>query len=80
MIFTRRSIPRSIAGFTYVFTPRDILRSLFSSFEMDFPTVLEDPINITTVLQPNDIFPSGLNADDIALAGRLITLWVANGY
>ncbi|KAJ7929139.1 hypothetical protein B0H13DRAFT_2248169 [Mycena leptocephala] len=73
-------IPRSIAGFTYVFTPRDILRSLFSSFEMDFPTVLEDPINITTVLQPNDIFPSGLNADDIALAALFFDNGVAHSF
>ncbi|KAF7330818.1 hypothetical protein MVEN_02421000 [Mycena venus] len=73
-------IPRSAAGFTYLFTPRDILRSLFSSFEMDFPSVLEAPLNLTTTMQPNDTFPSGLNASDIALAALFFDNGVAHSF
>ncbi|KAJ7895968.1 hypothetical protein B0H14DRAFT_3081123 [Mycena olivaceomarginata] len=73
-------IPRSVAGFTYVFTPRDILRDLFSAFEMDFPSALETPLNLTTVMRGNDTFPSGLNANDIALAALFFDNGVAHSF
>ncbi|KAJ6567347.1 hypothetical protein DFH09DRAFT_457648 [Mycena vulgaris] len=73
-------LPRSATGFTYVFTPRDMLRSLFSSFGIDFPLVLETPINTTTALQTNDSLPSSLNANDLALAAMFYDNGVAHSF
>ncbi|KAJ6543867.1 hypothetical protein B0H19DRAFT_1168706 [Mycena capillaripes] len=73
-------LPRSAAGLTYVFTPRDMLRSLFSSFEMDFPSILEDPLNTTALMQSNDVFPSGLNANDMALGAFFFDNGVAHSF
>ncbi|KAJ7047805.1 hypothetical protein C8F04DRAFT_1060170 [Mycena alexandri] len=73
-------IPRSSASFTYVFTPRDILQQLFSSFKMDFPAVLGAPLNTTGVMQPNDTFPAALNANDIALASLFSDNGVAHSF
>ncbi|KAJ7122886.1 hypothetical protein C8R44DRAFT_156846 [Mycena epipterygia] len=73
-------LPRSAATLTYLFTPRDILRSLFSSFGMDLPPVFEDSINTTAVMQPGDTLPSGLNASDIALAAFFSDNGVAHSF
>ncbi|KAJ7727961.1 hypothetical protein B0H16DRAFT_1894321 [Mycena metata] len=73
-------IPRSAASYSYVFTPRDILQQLFSSFEMDFPSVLEAPLNTTGAMQPNDTFPAALNANDIALASLFSDNGVAHSF
>ncbi|KAJ7499386.1 hypothetical protein FB451DRAFT_1205266 [Mycena latifolia] len=73
-------LPRSAAGFTYVFTPRDMLRSLFLSFDMDFPSALEESINTTSVMQPGDTLPSGLIANDIALAALFYDNGVAHSF
>ncbi|KAJ7727962.1 hypothetical protein B0H16DRAFT_1894322 [Mycena metata] len=73
-------IPRSAASYSYVFTPRDILQQLFSSFEMDFPSVLEVPLDTTAAMQPNDTFPAALNASDIALASLFSDNGVAHSF
>ncbi|KAJ7667582.1 hypothetical protein DFH06DRAFT_983175, partial [Mycena polygramma] len=73
-------IPRSSAGFTYVFTPRDMLRSLFASFELDFPSVLEDPVNVTTAIQSGDVWPSALNVNDISLTALFYDNGVAHSF
>ncbi|KAJ7087271.1 hypothetical protein B0H15DRAFT_843326 [Mycena belliarum] len=73
-------VPRSTTGFTYIFTPRDMLRSLFSSFGLDLPTSLEDPLNTTAVMRPNDTFPIGLSANDIALAALFYDNGVAHSF
>ncbi|KAJ7179570.1 hypothetical protein C8R46DRAFT_644193 [Mycena filopes] len=73
-------IPRSEASFTYVFTPRDMLKNLFSSFQMDFPTVLDTPFNTTDAMRINDTFPTGLNADEIALASLFSDNGVAHSF
>ncbi|KAJ7163791.1 hypothetical protein C8R43DRAFT_1122758 [Mycena crocata] len=73
-------VPRSMAGFTYIFTPRDMLRSLFSSFDMELPSVLEAPLNTTTVMQVNDTLPSSLNVNDIALGASFYDNGVAHSF
>jgi hypothetical protein len=62
------SIPHSEANFTYLFTPREVLRSLFSSFEMEYPAI--KPFNATATMQLNDTLPPGLNVEETALGGR----------
>lgn len=52
--------------FTYVFTPRSLLRSLFTSFGMEFPGIIDGPLNVTAAMQLNDTFPAALNAEDIS--------------
>ncbi|KAF8883443.1 hypothetical protein BD779DRAFT_1802002 [Infundibulicybe gibba] len=44
-------VPRSDNNFTYTFTPRATLRSLFDSFKLPFPAKLEVPVNGSKVLQ-----------------------------
>ncbi|KAK7061328.1 hypothetical protein R3P38DRAFT_3489065, partial [Favolaschia claudopus] len=63
-----KNIPRAESGLTYLFTPRDLLRDLFSSFNQDLPPSLEQSLNVSSVMRPNDTFPSALNPDDIASA------------
>ncbi|TFK43069.1 hypothetical protein BDQ12DRAFT_596142 [Crucibulum laeve] len=57
-------VPRSLNGFTYLFTPRSVLRTLFDSFEMDFLAELNASVNMTDVLQLNDTAPPKLIIDD----------------
>ncbi|KAF8883434.1 hypothetical protein BD779DRAFT_1443935 [Infundibulicybe gibba] len=61
LLIDESSVPRSDNGFTYTFTPRATLRSLFDSFKLPFPAQLEVPVNGSKVLQKNDTFPVGLD-------------------
>ncbi|KAJ7672817.1 hypothetical protein B0H17DRAFT_947419 [Mycena rosella] len=79
-VFTLASLPRSASDLTYVFTPRDMLRSLFSSFGMDFPSLLEESFKTTTVMQANDTLPIGLNANDLALTAVFTDNGVAHSF
>lgn len=64
------SYPRSANGITYVFTPKDTLESLFSSFDMDLPSQF-DSMNISQVLQGNDtLVDSALDTDTIGMGGE----------
>ncbi|EEB89772.1 hypothetical protein MPER_12098, partial [Moniliophthora perniciosa FA553] len=51
------SIPRSELGYTYVFTPRDDIRSLFTSFNKSLPEIFDRPFNESAVFKPNDTIP-----------------------
>ncbi|KAK7039233.1 hypothetical protein VNI00_010138 [Paramarasmius palmivorus] len=50
-------IPQSGRNFTYVFTPRDDLRSLFASFNRSLPAIFEASFNESSVFKPNDTIP-----------------------
>ncbi|KAJ7590809.1 hypothetical protein C8J56DRAFT_1003458 [Mycena floridula] len=73
-------IPKSATGLTYIFTPRDILRSLFSSFAMDFPAILEPAINISSAMQPGDVFPADLDPSDYSLSAFFSDNGVAHSF
>ncbi|KAG5635173.1 hypothetical protein H0H81_012145 [Sphagnurus paluster] len=62
------SITRSAANFTYVFTPHAVLRSLFSSFDLEYPKL--KPFNTSRLLKENDTLPVHLNPLDIAFGTR----------
>ncbi len=64
------SIPRSFNNITYLFTPRETINTLFSSFGLDrlaFSSYRED--NVTAVLQLNDTLPSTVDVNGTAFAG-----------
>jgi hypothetical protein len=50
-----------------VFTPHNILRPLFDSFNKEYKGIL--PFNASSVLKLNDTLPPGLNVADTALGG-----------
>uniref|UniRef100_A0A0W0EVF4 Uncharacterized protein n=1 Tax=Moniliophthora roreri TaxID=221103 RepID=A0A0W0EVF4_MONRR len=52
-------IPRSELGYTYVFTSRDDIRSLFASFNQSLPEIFNRPFNESAVFEPNDTIPLG---------------------
>ena len=57
-------------GMSYLFTPRAVLASLFSSFGMDYPESFMVPFDITKVVMPGDAVSAALNTSDIALGGK----------
>ncbi|KAF9464263.1 hypothetical protein BDZ94DRAFT_1289419 [Collybia nuda] len=67
------------SGLTYVFTPRKTLHSLFDSYHMDYPGVLQ-PFNATTVMQGNDTLPPNLVPDDLALGGYFFSNGVTHSF
>ncbi|KAF9021430.1 hypothetical protein BDZ89DRAFT_1071387 [Hymenopellis radicata] len=64
-------------GWTYMFTPRSTLQSLFSSFNMDLPTIWESPLNASEVMSGKDTLPSDINFDDISLGGQEGFGWIS---
>ncbi|KAJ8469557.1 hypothetical protein ONZ45_g16854 [Pleurotus djamor] len=62
----RNIAPTSTSGRSYLFTPRDTVRDLFSSFKLEFPEVLNEPANMTRILA-GDSVPSGLDVANTAL-------------
>ncbi len=54
---------------SYLFTPRETLRELFSSFQMPLPDLFEKPINLTRNLAPGDNV-TGVNLDEAAIGGE----------
>ncbi|KAF7433505.1 hypothetical protein PC9H_005461 [Pleurotus ostreatus] len=59
-------VERSALNLSYLFTPRETLRELFSSFQMPLPDLFEKPINLTRNLAPGDNV-TGVNLDEAAL-------------
>ena len=54
------SIPISQNGFTYLFTSRETIRPLFQNFGLQLPAIFEQPFNFSTVVQPGDNLPGGV--------------------
>jgi len=73
------SVTLSANNFTYIFTPRETLRSLFSSFDKEYPTTVP-PFNASSVLQLNDTLPSGLNVNETALGASFYDNGVAHSF
>ncbi|KAF8919143.1 hypothetical protein CPB85DRAFT_881024 [Mucidula mucida] len=65
-------------GYTYMFTPRSTLQSLFSSFNMDLPTLWESPLNASVAMQGTDTLPSDINVDDMSLSAYFYDNGVAH--
>ncbi|KAK0205990.1 hypothetical protein DFS33DRAFT_1256607 [Desarmillaria ectypa] len=63
---SKNIIPRSSNGFTYLFTPRETMKTLFSSFDLVFSSDLEE--SMMDVLQLNDTLPSTVDVNGTALA------------
>ncbi|KAK0191490.1 hypothetical protein F5146DRAFT_1048998 [Armillaria mellea] len=61
---SKNIIPRSSNGFTYLFTPRETMKSLFSSFDLVFSSDLEE--SVTDALQLNDTLPSTVDVNGTA--------------
>ncbi|GLB33273.1 hypothetical protein LshimejAT787_0101570 [Lyophyllum shimeji] len=72
-------ITRSLNTFTYVFTPRAVLESLFTSFGMGYPTTLM-PFNASKVLQLNDTLPVGLDPAQTALGAAFYDNGVGHSF
>lgn len=58
-------------NFTYLLTSKDLLRSLFTHFEMDYPEDVYS-FNASVVMQGNHTLPESVNPDDLALGGELM--------
>ncbi|KAK0237132.1 hypothetical protein EDD85DRAFT_770802 [Armillaria nabsnona] len=72
-------IPRSFNNITYLFTPRETINTLFSSFGLDrlaFSSYRED--NVTAVLRLNDTLPSTVDVNDTAFAAYFTDNGVAH--
>ncbi|KAG7446083.1 uncharacterized protein BT62DRAFT_151891 [Guyanagaster necrorhizus] len=59
-------------GFTYLFTPRETMEGLFSSFNLIFFSDLEE--SVADVLQLNDTLPSTVDVNGTALAATIVLL------
>lgn len=64
------SVPLSETDMSYLFTPREVLRPLFSSLGRSFPQSLEQPYNFSMLVDPLDSLPEALNMTSIALGGE----------
>ncbi|KDR76712.1 hypothetical protein GALMADRAFT_139606 [Galerina marginata CBS 339.88] len=71
-------VPVSTNGFTYLFTPRETIRSLFQDFNMSIPGDYEKPFNFSSVVASNDTLPSGLNTSSVVLGALFSNNGVAN--
>lgn len=63
-------VPFSETDMSYLFTPREVLRPLFSSLGRDFPRNLEQPYNFSALVDPLDSLPEALNMSGIALGAK----------
>ena len=70
LIFKFSRVPVSQNGLTYLFTPRSAIFPLFDYFDLPFPQDFEQPFNFSTILQPNDTLPSGLDTAGISAGGE----------
>ncbi|KAG6901638.1 hypothetical protein C0995_009739 [Termitomyces sp. Mi166 len=70
-------VPLSLNNMSYLFTPRAVLVSLFSSLGMDYPESSMVPFDITKVIHPGDTISAALNPNDIALGGEDGKGWVS---
>jgi hypothetical protein len=59
----------SANNYTYLFTPQSTILPLFDYFDMDFPQSLKPPLNFSSVVDPKDTLPRGLNTTDISIGG-----------
>lgn len=75
---SKNIIPRSSNGFTYLFTPRETMKTLFSSFDLLFSSDLEE--SVTDVLQLNDTLPSTVDVNGTALAAYFSDNGVAHSF
>ncbi|PBK73185.1 hypothetical protein ARMSODRAFT_881019 [Armillaria solidipes] len=75
---TRNIIPRSSNGFTYLFTPRETMKTLFSSFGRVFSSGLEE--SVTDALQLNDTLPSTVDVNGTALTAYFSDNGVAHSF
>ncbi|KNZ77671.1 hypothetical protein J132_04490 [Termitomyces sp. J132] len=67
-------------GMSYLFTPRAVLASLFSSFDVDYPESSMVPFDITKVVQPGDAISTALNMSDIALGAAFYNNGVGHSF
>ncbi|KAK0436703.1 hypothetical protein EV421DRAFT_1979647 [Armillaria borealis] len=75
---SKNIIPRSFNDITYLFTPRETIITLFSSFGLDrlaFSLYQED--NVTAILQLNDTLPSTVDVNGTAFAGEEGFGWIS---
>ncbi|KAK0237149.1 hypothetical protein EDD85DRAFT_599337 [Armillaria nabsnona] len=78
---SKNIIPKSFNNFTYLFTPRESIDTLFSSFGLDrlaFSSYRED--NVTAALQLNDTLPSTVDANGTAFAASFTDNGVAHTF
>ncbi|SJL11073.1 uncharacterized protein ARMOST_14474 [Armillaria ostoyae] len=76
---SKNIIPRSFNDITYLFTPRETIITLFSSFGLDrlaFSSYQED--NVTAVLRLNDTLPSTVDVNGTAFAAYFTDNGVAH--
>lgn len=66
------SVPRAASGNTYLYAPQDQLRSLFDSFDLDFPESLTRPLDMTNMLIENDTVPAGVDLQKTSAASELV--------
>ncbi|KAK0231351.1 hypothetical protein IW262DRAFT_1262876 [Armillaria fumosa] len=75
---SKNIIPRSSNGFTYLFTPRKTMKTLFSSFDLLFSSDLEE--SVADTLQLNDTLPSTVDVNGTALAAYFSDNGVAHSF
>ncbi|KAG6853509.1 hypothetical protein C0991_003704 [Blastosporella zonata] len=73
-------IPLSPNNMTYVFTPRPVLASLFSAFNMDYPNASIAPFDVTKVVLPGDSYNAGVNASSTALGAAFYENGVGHSF
>ncbi|RDB19547.1 hypothetical protein Hypma_013386 [Hypsizygus marmoreus] len=71
-------VTRSLNTFTYIFTPKSVLQSLFSTFNMDVPTM--NPFDASAVLQGNDTLPQDLDPNETALGAAFYDNGVGHSF
>ncbi|EIN10259.1 hypothetical protein PUNSTDRAFT_132352 [Punctularia strigosozonata HHB-11173 SS5] len=63
--------PVAASGSTYIYIPRDLIKSLYESFDIQLPDALENTtFDPSLVLAPDDTMPSGFNVSDILYGVR----------
>ncbi|KAF9033113.1 hypothetical protein BJ165DRAFT_758466 [Panaeolus papilionaceus] len=48
------------SGITYLFTPRDTVRTLFGSFGLPVPAMVDEPLNVSATMYGDDTIPDNM--------------------
>jgi hypothetical protein len=59
-----------------MFTPRSVLRELFSSFNMEFPDAAFKRLTAEDIVRANvnDTLPPGLDVNEVAMRGKWVSI------
>ncbi|KDQ65143.1 hypothetical protein JAAARDRAFT_168055 [Jaapia argillacea MUCL 33604] len=77
---TLNLVPYSTDSLTYVFIPRDFVKTLFTSFSLVPPAIVNTPFNPSAFLSTNDSLPAGVAASNLYSGAKFYSNGVAHSF